>query len=375
MHRDRVHVSTYSRPGCDGFHWRVCLQRSVWSFLLGGVLWGCSGDAAGPTAPVAAQTFWTLVLSQHAINLAVTPPYDTIRLSATALTATGTPLSTAGLVTYRSLDSTVTVDTTGLVTAHYVTGETQVIASRTVQGVTLADTADIQVTQTPFPAPLATFSIQPQPDGLDSAKISVDQYFAVNEFNGNIPVYATIATSDATTDTVCNVNGCALKTYFSLSETGIVTIDRATGTINNALRPGKVTIYATTWAYGVAKRDSLPFIIGYPLTNFVALVNGMVTGSQGTPVAFAPPTVTIGVGGRVFFFDDRLEYNMADTIRVVFDDSTHIRGGADVFYDGPDLSQNFGYTAGIVRFPVAGTYPFHTDTRSASGTVVVSSGP
>ena len=345
-----------------------------WAMVLGGVLLGCSGDTTGPAPTSPATLFWTVQLNEHAINLAVTPPFDTIRLVATARNAAGTPLSTVGPITYRGTDSTVTVDSTGLVTAHYTTSGTHVIASMTVNGVSLVDTAVIQVTPTPFAAPLATFSIQPQPDGLDSAKIAVFQESQLNQFNGNIPVYATIATGDPKTDTVCNVNGCggSLAVFFASSDSTIAYIDK-NGFVTT-YRPGRVTFSATTWAYGVAKRDTLPFVIGYTIRqNLIFIRIQDATGHQRSGVTFSPPTDTVGVGSRVFFgFQDATTTEFSnDTVDVVFEDSTAVMPGVNVLIDNNDINNNNAF----ISFPGAGTYPYHSRRYGIGGTIVVSSGP
>ena len=330
---------------------------------IGTVLIGCSGDTANnPTSPPASQTFWALQLNWHAVNLALAAPYDTVQLTASAISATGTPLAEAGRVHYTSSDSTVTVDSTGLVTARYLTSQKLIIASLTIQGVTLTDTAYVQVTPLPI-AQLSGFSIQPMPDGIDSAKIALDRGGEV------IPVYATIATGDAATDTVCNVNACSLLLDFRSSNPDVATIDQF-GNLAT-VRPGSVTLYASTLAYGVAKRDSLSFVVGYPVAigtyrNRIYSIFKTGAGGQGLSVTFVPDTLIIGVGGQALF------WNNSDTpIDVAFDDSVAILNANVHIADSVDAVSSTGNVSNWATFPVPGTYTYHSPTYGASGTIIV----
>ena len=89
------------------------------------MLLGCSGsgDTTDPISLSPTQLFWAIRLDKHAVNMALIPPYDTVRLNPQILNAVGNPLTgDTGRVRYSYPDSSVTVDSTGLMTAHYVTG-------------------------------------------------------------------------------------------------------------------------------------------------------------------------------------------------------------------------------------------------------------
>jgi hypothetical protein len=298
----------------------------------------CSGDTTGPIVLPSAQVFLTLDLNYHAINLALTPPYDTVRLTTTARSAAGTALGESGHVTYQATDSAVTVDSTGLVTARYVTAQTEVLATRTVQGVTQTDTAVVAVTPSAFPAPLATFSIQPMPDGLDSARAAANHYeFSLNNGNGNIPLYATIGTGNPKTDTVCDVNGCGvngdnLAVYYWSSNPTAALITHSFGYVTwfNQF-PDTVTFFVETYAYGVVKRDSLQFLITYPDLDVIFLQAVPAVGRPGKVIEIVPSTATVVVGARLFFetqVPNQLGYHpISDSVTFVFDDSTFVPSG------------------------------------------------
>ena len=356
-------------------------RKLLWSQVIGlagvAALSACSGDAVGPHPTSATRAYWRLTLDEHAINLALTPSYNTVRLTAAAYNANGAPLSLTGTVRYQDTDSSVTVDSTGLVTAHYISSLTKIVASLTVQGVMLSDTAFLKVTQTPFPAPLATFSIQPRPDGIDSAKYAVDgQYWSDSVFDpspsNHLPVYATIATGNPATDTVCNSNGCQLLVYYSSSDSTIASFDDY-GDFQPRY-PGHVVFYARTLVYGVVKQDSLPFVIGYPISNSAGTevaIGFRATGHGGQSVIFTPATLTIGVGGTVLFQNKSLT-----PVDIEFSDSADV---SDLFESGLtgnirqacDTCSDFGGRT----FPVAGTYTYSSKLFGSSGTIIVSPGP
>lgn len=343
--------------------------------LLGCCLVSCSGDTTGPT-PTAPQPFWMLQFNQHAVNMALTAPYDTIQLTATARNVVGAPLAGASAATYTASDSSVTVSPTGLVTAHYTTALTFVVATLQYQNVTLQDTVKIQVTATAPSFPLATFTIHPAVG--DSAKRSVD-WFLVSDLV--LPVYAT----DQGRDTVCNASGCPLLVYFTSSDPIRAPIS-SSGDITSSypeLQTGGVTFYATTVAYGVVWRDSLPFVIGNPTIFEFVNVNVSASPTSAMRVlSFSPSTVTVGVGGNVTWANNYV----GDSVDVVFDDSLAVDSANSTYYPWPNSgSGNIapfaattpGQTTLAVRsFPTAGTFHYHSRRYpEATGTVIVSSEP
>lgn len=365
--------------------------------LLGGALIGCGSDTTGPAAVGAAQAYWALRLNVHAVNLDTTLPDRTIQLTAVPVTATGTPLVGLGAVTYTPEDTTVTVSATGLMTARYPTSGTFVVASLQAQGVTLADTVDIQVASTPPATALATFSIQPVPG--DSAKRALD----VRHLQW--PVRAT----DAVGDSVCNSSGCALQLFYASSDSDIVSVDRRSGalTFNDT---GHVTLTATTLAYGTVWRDSVRFTIGYPLYATVDVVPDST--GQRPVLAFSIDQSSphmIGVGGTVTWRNNQdICVNSTnchhvaglDSIDVVFDDSTAVQPGLvcltvganclpptgvggniapfgfdDAKYQaatsGGDANPFFFSVVQARSFPRAGTYTYHSRLYGTAGAVIV----
>jgi len=358
--------------GLDGRHQSrgVVLCRWLVGSGLGWCILSCSGDTVGPAALTPSQAFWALRLNQHAVNLALTAaagqPVNTVQLSATALNAMGVTLPGVYTVQYSAVDSTVTVSATGLVTAHYVTppGQpTRVIASLAVQRVTLKDTALIQVTQAPPPSRLATFSLQPGPD--DSAKRSVD-------FNNSQPFAWPVKATDATGATICDTTGCPLQVFYSSSNPLIATIDRSTGQVS-AIDTGHVVFSATTWAYGVALRDSVAFTVGLELFPNITITLAILLGVLA--VAFSgPKKLLLGVGAVVMF--NTCYSQNTKPVDVIFDHTDHVdtasctgtigtappTGRGDITRIGGDASNNFQNANNFAcrRFSEPGTYRYHS---------------
>ena len=281
---------------------------------VSGVLLGCSGsgDTTDLVSLSPTQAFWAIRLDKHAVNLALTPPYDTVRLIPHILNAMGTPLpGVTGQVRYSFADSSVTVDSTGLLKAHYVTGSTQVIASFTAQGITLSDAVVVQVTDVP-PLRLTAFSLYPIYGGL----YGCSQYL----------ILLTVSCMTlAVTATDINDNTVPLVVHFTSADEHIATIDQS-GAVAPTSTGKHVELYAETWAYGIAQRDSFRLVIE-PLPELVIDLDEYTPVKSLTPyLRFDPEPIygtTVVEGGTVQFFEGTATDIPFD---VVFDDSTAVTG-------------------------------------------------
>jgi hypothetical protein len=371
-----------------------CQSQKPWRLLLcllllstvGGVF-SCGGDSTtGPPRRSDAQTFWALRLNQRAVQLALVPGANTVQLSATPVNAAGAILSGLGTVHYTTSDSTVTVSPTGLVTAHFVTslgGTTVVVASLQAQNVTLTDVVRIQVTDTVPQHLLATFSIQPAPN--DSAKRSLD--FS-SRGPGGIPGFSwPVRATDAAGTTVCDTTACSLLVSYTSSNPTVATIDTA-GAVTT-MDTGRTVFTATTLAYGVALRDSVVFRVGYRLNVTVWIVLAAVLGVL-TVVFHAPKVLILGVGATITFcspnntggatspitslgipvdvvFDHPEAIDSASTVSASFGQLITVppsgSGNIAPFACDTDPDRNCLGDSNQVRsrrFPVAGTYHYHS---------------
>lgn len=332
--------------------------------LLEGSILGCGSDTTGPAPLSANQAYWALQLNYQAVNMATVAPADTVRLIATPLNVAGTPLMGLGSATFQTSDSTVTVDSTGLMTAHFATqGQpTPVSVSLKAQGITLTDTVLVQVSDTIPHHALATFSMQPAPG--DSAKRTLD----LATFTW--PVTAT----DAARNIICNSIPCPLLVSYTSSNPLVATIDN-TGMVT-ASDTGHVVFTAATWAYGVAKRDSVAFTIGYRLDYLMYVADA----GSSFVMFLAPKNIVLGVGATVTFvcapprFGPR--FRCTSPIDVVFDDSAAVDTATDDIFGAPPTgtgnipafgadSVNPHNDVRARRFPVAGTYHYHSSVLAS----------
>jgi hypothetical protein len=340
---------------------------------------GCGSDTTGPT-PLSAHTlYWALQLNYHAVNLSVTPPTNTVQLHAIPFNAAGDSLPDAtGRVTYTSADSTVSVDSTGLVTANYITRNanrpTFVVARLQYQNVTLSDTVNIQVTPTAPTARLSTFVLQPGAGTSTNCMLDQLQIF------GNCGPLVVNAT-DENGDTLSSAARHVILISYKSSNPLLAQITQ-TGNITES-DTGHVTFTASTWAYGVVMRDSLPYIINWP--NYQGVQVELITPVNSlTPVLiFAQPYVIVHVGGTVTWGNQN-----ALPTDIVFDDSTDVAEGCFLgfcdafpptgtgnilpFYLDPTGQDTSVFAQGIVTrsFPVAGVYHYHSRLYPASTGIV-----
>ena len=350
------------------------LLRFLPPLILGGGILSCSGDTSTGPAPVATKdAYGSLQLNQHAINMALTPPANTIRLTATPFSLTGAPMSGLGSVQYTTADSTVTVDSTGLVTAHFTTPSTVTIVVATLQDpihrVTHVDTAIIQVTDTIPQHALTLFSVQPA--STDSAKRALDFGSSAQGGTGSFPWPAHAV--DAGGTPVCGTMGCAIQVYYTSSNPSVATIDRTTGTVS-PIDTGHVVFTATTWMYGVPVRDSVAFTIGYRLNYTVTMTLAILLGVL-TLGFVAPKKLILGVGAVVTFCAPRTTKQVdivfdhpeaADSASCIFGGSGRTlappSGSGNIAPFGGDTNNNFLDTINCAsrRFKAPGTYRYHS---------------
>jgi len=333
------------------------------ALLMASIVAGCSGDPAITPPPDSDPTtlYWQLTLNVHAMTLSTVPPYDTVRIAATPRTISGTPIADLPAPTYTSLDlDRAQVDSSGLVHVIGSGDQVQVVASLEVNNILHADTLVLNVTNEAAPPTIATFTIHP--DAGDSAKVAVTSTVTL------MPRAA-----DASGTPIPDV-----AAYFTTSDATVATIDRSSGYLL-PVRPGQVTVYATTTTYGVTKSDTLPYTIGHPIyiameTVPLQLASGQIVG------AFSPAYVELGPGAAVLFGNSD-----APATDVTFDDPTNVAqndqlcgffanlcGTGNIAAWARDPNDGSGISGlRARRFPVPGTYAFHSTIFGTSGTIVI----
>lgn len=349
---------------------RACEPRSSSSgawlvaatlFALSGA--GCGGDPAVTAPPVSdpAGLYWQLTLDVRAATLSTVSPYDTIRITATPRTISGTPIPDLPRPTYTSLDlDRAQVDSNGLVQVIGTGDQVFVVAELKVQNIMHRDTLVLDITDAAPPPVLTTFTIHP--DTGDSAKTAEGR-------TATLMPRAYDADGMPMSD---------VSTYFTVSDPTIATIDRATGFLGS-IRPGKLNVYATTTMYGVTKTDTLPYTIGHPVQLIMNIVP-QVTASGQVTSAYSPANAELGPGAIILYSNQN-----APATDVTFDDPTNV-GQADEYCGffaslcgsgnidawTRDPSDAGGFSALRARaFPVPGTYRFHSTLTAASGTIII----
>jgi hypothetical protein len=335
--------------------------------MTGSCLLACSND--GYTLANDVHHFYaTLTFPQHAINLATVASYDTLHIQATALMQDGTPVP--GIVTYTSSNAAaVTVDSTGLLTANQATTGTIIRASLTYGGITRTDSTIVAVTNTLPPAPLQQISIVVSAG--DSAKVTD------GTFSG--PGRKTLQVAPITTsgDTLP-----ALVFAPWSADTTIATVARSNNTIViTAHKPGRVMLHVSTLAYGVAKQDSLAFVIGWPTYYLAFIYSRFKSGTRTRVLDFNPGTITVGVGANVLWGNE-------DTLPVdiVFDNPTAAGAltGTEAIFAGNGTGNIAPFSArdtlGLIKvigglvgrsFAHPGRYPYHSTLYGTSGVINV----
>ena len=206
----------------------LLILSGIWVVLL-----SCHNtETTGPAPLSATQGYWALQLSEQAVNMSLTPPYNTLQLTAQPVNAAGDTLAIPKVVSFQSNDSSVTVSPTGLLTAHFTTALSQVVVTLTAQGIAATDTVVVQVTQDTMPSRLAILSIHPAAG--DSAKRTVDTQGYI------LPVYDTMANGQPVP------SGSPLLVALTSSDPTVATIDRTTGALT-LFRVGHMTLSASTW--------------------------------------------------------------------------------------------------------------------------------
>lgn len=317
------------------------------------------GITTGGVATPADDLLAAIVLDQHAITVSTAAPWNATRLRTVAISASGDTLD-AGAVAYSLSDSQrVAIDASGQVTGLAAGDGIQVIATLHLGNVTRKDTAIISVVDNATPPAPAALTIAP---AGGSTTIPTRDFFW---FFGNDQLLANVADSSGGP-----IDGAPV--YYTSSDATTVPVDHLTGAIAG-VRPGTATIRATATVFGVVLRDSVTITVGDPQLGVVGVASSQPTGSAQPILSFAPPELTIGVGGTVLF----LQTSFVMPIDVVFDDSTAVAespilpgGGGNI----PAWVADTTSYAGPFRaraFVNPGTYTYHSTLYNTNGRIIV----
>lgn len=372
---------------------------------IGLLVSGCTDSGTNPISSDPTRVLSGVILPVPAANLSLVPPYDTVYLNASALLGDGTSATSSDVhISYVASDSTVTVDSSGLVRAHFVT---DVAASATVvvtvryRAQTRQDTARVRVAADAPMSGAPHLSLQVDPD---SQPRSLPGRFSANVvvlWDNHQPLTALISDGQG-------VAVPGMIAAFTSTDTTIATVD--TLGVVTGVRPGKVWIRASTVAYGRDLHDSLEFTVTEPDRHLFELLGqprvggvrytldadsarivagGVIVWSNAnaTPLDIEfdmppgpidsvdagvyasqlqfygvfPPIGASGSGDIAPFAGDTARQRREQAACVVTD--WDCRNAADGAFTQRELRGR--------RFPVPGRYPFHSNLLQLHGVVVV----
>ncbi len=261
-----------------------------WAVLISFVS-ACAGDPTEPVGPDVTKLYAELELNHKAIVISLHAPYDTVQLRASPKSMVGGVLPyTEDIQFHRinSLDTSVSVDSTGFVTARMATNSTKIEVRLTIDGITRTDTATIMV-RGEFPVqPISRVEFFPLPP--DSSWLWAGAGSTM--FNGYTKW---VRFFDAHGNRIPANQGVSI---FRWNDEGLISL-RAIEPARIG-RMGETYIYTSMYAYGRAFVDSVLFRRVDPTVRFVVIAR--VTPKTGpVSVKFYPDVLRMKAGTTVFF--------------------------------------------------------------------------
>lgn len=335
---------------------------------------GCAGDKGVAPAPrPASSTLGNIQLSAVNVVMAVG---DTLTITATGRTLTGTPVTEFDSVRYALQNVTDTLRArlapTGTVTAIAVSGTGTPVLLNVFAfkgGVVAVDQANLQVTQSRIVG--AALSLQPIPPATTTLATGQSKTLVPRIANGSgqqvasprlrfdysatdsqkVSCYAPRITETSTyTQGELNLTDCGSK-HLSLNQI-------------YALQAGTAWVRASVLVYGTMLRDSVQYTFTNPLTGEIDV------GPSNVLSAFVPVRngVVIVPGGTVTFYN-AFDPSFAASLTFTFDNPTAATAADDPSTDGGqsgNVTPLSGYQFTMRKFSTPGVY---TWTAVISGSV------
>lgn len=222
----------------------------------------------------------------RAYNIAMGAPYDTVTLKAHGFTMHGDTLDVP--VTYEVLDHlSLEIDSNNVLRAKKTVSSAWVKAySTSADGVTRRDSVYVSVAA-------AAPTVMPKRVALehlpgDSAKFGNSMEYGRGKSlnliredeNGN------------------NMNALIVGVRSSDISKSIITVSGSTVRVTWRL-PGQVIFYISSYAYGRAFSDSLQYLLGFPVSGYIAVYGRIPGGSKDIILDFHPKRLIVGMGACV----------------------------------------------------------------------------
>ncbi len=291
------------------------LQRQpqpIAAVLFGGlaILSACTGPES-VTVPRTdpAKVFARLIVPEPAVTLSLSPGGNTVQLHVKGEFADGSTVPSS--VVYEALDSTIQVDSAGLVTAFFPTQDLAVVRiALTQSGHTRRDSVLIRVLETPPTVPMTRLLVS-LPAG---ASPDIPVFLAPTDWSMGDPgqLQLQIAAMNDAGDVVPD-DQILIAVRSSDSTVAIIT---PTGLVT-ARRPGRAIMSVSAFANGRLATDSLVLNVGWSQSIEVNML-----GPHSLPPSIwrmNGEVIRIGVEGVVLFTNDWVE-----KVDLIFDDTTHM---------------------------------------------------
>lgn len=335
------------------------------------VVSACGIDREGFTPAIGADQLLSKVkLEFNAYNLATDAPYNTVQLRVTGISGTGEIID--GPVTYSVANSSlIEVSSSGLLKALAPTPGTLVRVSMTYNGLTRTDSAFVAIIEgTPvvFPARVAL----EVPEG-DSAKSAAGGHM-INTKS------IRLVRADSS-----GGNMSALRVAISSRDTLVARVTQASSNVTvTPVRPGRTTLYVSTYAYGMALQDSLSFLSGWPLGGHINIYARYPTGSTVPVLDFHAGRFTVAVGSCVIWtnyteIDVDIEFEKPELVDPPSGPTCLALGSADL--NGGNIAPFRTQYDGEINFPFVrirgrtfntpGVYKYRSNIHGTTAEVIV----
>lgn len=339
------------------------------------IISACSMDKDGfNPASRQDQLLTEVKLEFNAYNLATDEPYNTVQLQATAISGTGKVLDHP--VTYSVADpKLLEVSSDGVLKAIAPTTGTVVRVSMTYNGLTRTDSAFVAVTSgTPsaFPARVAI-----ELNEGDSAKA------AAPGLGGATSKSIRLIRADSSGN-----NMSALRVAVSSADTATAKITQSSNNVAvNPVRPGRTTLYVSTYAYGIALRDSLSFLVGWPVDAWINVYARFPTGMATPILDFYSKRFTLGTGACVAWInhtemDVAIEFEEPELVGpanrdlcVIIAAMTGDTGGGNIDAFRTEIKEDGSFDAfqrmRSRAFNTPGVYRYHSRLYGTYGEIII----
>jgi len=232
-------------------------------------------------------------------NLSRVEPYDTVTLNVRGVSGIGTTIEAPILYGYD--DRYVTISPEGVLKAIAPVASTSVTMTMTFGGSTRVDTIRVSV-------------IAEAPQPVQRVAIAVNAGDSAKGTNG--PKILRLIR-----ESVDGANMATLLVSVRSSDTATAKIAQSGGNLQvTPVRIGRVVLHVSTYAYGLGMRDSLPFLVGWPLIERVGSYTRYDRERKQEILDFKNGNVTIGVGACVTW----INLNRTSDLDVVFEDSANV---------------------------------------------------